>query len=95
MCNGEEECRTPGACTIHSPSNHHMIDLSQYWRADRGFMERICSHGVGHPDPDERLKGADAVHRVRRLLHAPGRGNPCLGRGVPIRTGKAFYYGRI
>ena len=25
-------------------------------RFDRSFMERICVHGVGHPDPD----GADA-----------------------------------
>lgn len=22
------------------------------WRSDRRLMERICPHGVGHPDPD-------------------------------------------
>lgn len=22
------------------------------WRADTGVMERLCPHGVGHPDPD-------------------------------------------
>ena len=47
-------------CSIHSPSDHSMKDWPQHWRFDRGIMERICSHGVGHPDPDE-LRG-DSVH---------------------------------
>jgi len=87
---GEEECRTPGACTIHSPSNHHMIDLSQYWRADRGFMERICSHGVGHPDPDERLEGADAVHGCDGCCTPPDAVDPILGVGYPFEPEKLF-----
>lgn len=33
------------------------------WRDDRKSMERICSHGVGHPDPDclnlDRMHGCD------------------------------------
>lgn len=40
-------------CTIHNRSDHHMRDMPQHWRGDRNIMERICSHGVGHPDPDE------------------------------------------
>lgn len=24
-----------------------------HWRPDRGIMERVCEHGVGHPDPDD------------------------------------------
>lgn len=45
-------------CTIHNMSDHSMRSFPQYWREDRGFMERICPHGVGHPDPDEgRLYG--------------------------------------
>jgi hypothetical protein len=24
-----------------------------HWRGDRGIFERICEHGVGHPDPDQ------------------------------------------
>ena len=40
-------------CPIHYPSPHHMVDWQQDWRSDRGLMERICSHGVGHPDPDD------------------------------------------
>ena len=40
-------------CTVHNRSDHPMRHFRQYWRWDRGFMERICPHGVGHPDPDE------------------------------------------
>ena len=45
------ECKGP--CCIHSPSEHHMKDFPLHWRDDRGFFERICKCGVGHPDPDE------------------------------------------
>jgi hypothetical protein len=40
-------------CTIHNRSDHHMRKYPQHWREDRTIMERICEHGVGHPDPDE------------------------------------------
>lgn len=40
-------------CSIHNPSDHHMRTFPQLWRGDRGFMQRICPHGVGHPDPDD------------------------------------------
>lgn len=54
-------------CTIHNPSDHHMKDWPQNWRSDRGIMERMCQHGIGHPDPDdpamkfsyERIHGCD------------------------------------
>lgn len=39
-------------CCIHFPSDHHMREWEMNWRSDTGVMERICSHGVGHPDPD-------------------------------------------
>ncbi len=41
-----------GHCAVHNPSDHHMKTWPQHWREDRCFMERICPHGVGHPDPD-------------------------------------------
>ena len=41
------------ACVMHNPSNHHMRDWPTNWRGDRRLMERICPHGVGHPDPDD------------------------------------------
>lgn len=47
------------ACVIHAPSDHHMVDWPTNWR-DGGFfdikpphMERVCPHGIGHPDPDD------------------------------------------
>ena len=50
-------------CTIHRRSNHSMRSFPQNWRPDRGIMERICEHGVGHVDPDEitedRTHGCD------------------------------------
>jgi hypothetical protein len=42
-------------CTIHNPSKHLMSEFPQVWRDDVKFMERICPHGIGHPDPDERV----------------------------------------
>ena len=40
-------------CCIHNPSDHCMKDFPTHWRDDRKLMERICPHGVGHPDPDD------------------------------------------
>lgn len=52
-------------CPIHNRSNHHMRKFPQHWRADRGIIERICPHGIGHPDPDQsaffkKVYGKDA-----------------------------------
>jgi hypothetical protein len=46
------ECKEFG-CVIHHPTDHCMRDFPTYYRYDRGLMERICPHGVGHPDPDD------------------------------------------
>lgn len=40
-------------CSIHNPSDHSMKHFPQHWRNDRNLMERLCPHGVGHPDPDD------------------------------------------
>lgn len=40
-------------CPIHSPSKHHMVKWKLNWRQDRSMMERVCKHGIGHPDPDD------------------------------------------
>ncbi len=42
------------SCVIHSPSDHSMREFPTSWRGDRYLMERICPHGVGHPDPDDQ-----------------------------------------
>jgi hypothetical protein len=56
-------------CCIHNPSDHHMKNWPTHWRDDIGLMERICPHGVGHPDPDDLaykkrmgMKDSEGVH---------------------------------
>ena len=48
-----QRCAGFGPCCIHTPSNHHMREWKQLYRYDRSIMERLCRHGVGHPDPDD------------------------------------------
>lgn len=48
-------------CCVHAPSTHIMSNFPQHWRDDAGKMERVCPHGIGHPDPDE----LDFVKRTR------------------------------
>jgi len=49
----EEQCVGRG-CSIHHPSQHHMLALSQVYLYDRMLMMRVCPHGVRHPDPDDK-----------------------------------------
>jgi hypothetical protein len=75
FCEGED-------CPIHHPSQHHMRDWPLNWRGDRQLAERICPHGIGHPDPDhmarvERFRGeswatADGVHGCDGCCRPPG-----------------------
>ena len=39
-------------CPVHHPTHHRMWRWPRLWRWDRGLLERVCEHGVGHPDPD-------------------------------------------
>lgn len=43
-------CCTHG-CPIHHPTDPHK-DWPLVWRDDRYLFERLCPHGVGHPDLD-------------------------------------------
>lgn len=59
-------------CTLHNPSEHHMLAWTTVLRSDLSppIIERICSHGVGHPDPDsaawaERAVREDTAHRYQ------------------------------
>lgn len=63
-----EEC-VGHKCSVHNRSNHHMRDWPQNWRSDRGIMELLCEHGVGHPDPDEiafkkRILGEEEAYYI-------------------------------
>jgi len=40
-------------CSVHGPSDHALNTAPLNWRSDRHLMERICKHGIGHPDPDD------------------------------------------
>jgi hypothetical protein len=41
------------ACPFHYPSQHSMREWPIKIRTDRNnLVERLCEHGVGHPDPD-------------------------------------------
>lgn len=62
LCAGEH-------CVIHAPSRHHMETWPLNWRGDRKIMERVCPHGVGHPDPDE--VNPDTVHGCDGCCHVP------------------------
>lgn len=40
-------------CVIHNPSDHIMRDWPMNFRMDNAaLVERLCPHGIGHPDPD-------------------------------------------
>jgi hypothetical protein len=56
-------------CVIHNPSAHPMRDWPLVWRSDRQLMERICPHGVGHPDPDHVAFLAQFVSAEAAALH--------------------------
>lgn len=38
-------------CCIHNPSKHPLDQAALNWRGH--IMERVCDHGIGHPDPDD------------------------------------------
>ena len=45
-----EDCQ--GDCPLHNPTEHSMRDFTLHFRQDAMLFERICGHGIGHPDPD-------------------------------------------
>lgn len=48
------ECREFG-CVVHNPTSGAAANRHHWpynWREDHGLMERVCPHGIGHPDPD-------------------------------------------
>lgn len=51
-------------CAIHNrPSDHPLADAPLVWRNDTGVLERICEHGVGHPDHDSALYNEETGNR--------------------------------
>lgn len=52
VTHSREVCEGP--CPFHRPSDHHMVNWPMKMRMDRmdKLTERVCFHGLGHPDPD-------------------------------------------
>ena len=48
----KNECKGK-RCPIHKPTKHHMSSWQQNWHPSKRIIERICPHGISHPDPDE------------------------------------------
>ncbi len=65
------QCRK-GPCCIHFPTEHHMRGWPTHWREDRYLMERICPHGIGHPDPDHLASLPDAVREIESIHGCDG-----------------------
>ena len=65
----KEDCS--GNCPVHNPSDHHMNNWQLNWRQDLGIFERICSCGIGHPDPDslKYLKSVSPAHSEGLSVH--------------------------
>jgi hypothetical protein len=66
-------------CVVHNPSDHSMREFPTHWREDRGIMERICPHGVGHPDPD------DLVYQERHFPQRAASIHGCDGCCATMR----------
>lgn len=75
-------CKGPSCC-IHNPSQHHMRDWPTLWREDRYLMERVCQHGVGHPDPDHLAYLPASVARIEGVHGCDGC---CTDRDKTLAT---------
>lgn len=78
---GEGECAGEWCCI--KPSTHRLSRAPLNWRSDRRLMERMCPHGVGHPDPDG-LEAMDSAVLWAEWLHGC---DGCCGIGVDRETG--------
>lgn len=55
-------------CIVHNSTEHHMVEWQLHWRDDRGIFERICEHGIGHPDPDQ-FPYWRGTHQMYQAVH--------------------------
>lgn len=77
-------------CPIHNVSQHSMSEFPQHFREDRGCMERICPHGVGHPDPDDI---PFQIQREADLLQSVGPDEFPRGYYEFLAAGAVFVHG--
>lgn len=68
ICHDEGTCYGD-VCSIHKRTDHIMREFPQHWRSDRGIMERTCTHGCGHPDPDDYKVLRDKYEGIHGCCH--------------------------
>lgn len=73
-----EHCLGPH-CWVHNPSTHHMCTWPVEWSANERTAQRICQHGLSHPDPDDVAFHQDHGRDV--TMHDCD--GCCIGVGVP------------
>ena len=85
-----DECAGESCC-FHNPSDHHMRDWPMTIRGPhKGFLtERICPHGVGHPDPDSlawlERNGVESMD-VHGCDRDPETGRACCATTITPRS---------
>lgn len=91
----QQDCRGP-VCPIHNPTPHHMREWKMIWRGDRQIFERLCEHGIGHPDPDDQeaklyIQGfMDGIHGCDGCCMRPREGDWVRAEGY---SSKEVYEG--
>ncbi|KQO98893.1 hypothetical protein [Leifsonia sp. Leaf264] len=71
-------------CCLHAPSDHPLTGSPMSWLDDRMMMERICEHGIHHPDPDD-LDYKRRVLNPALYLAGDYETHDCDGCCVPSR----------
>lgn len=79
---GPDECWGDWCC-LHKPSKHNLSEAPLRWNDNQRLMERLCPHGLGHPDPD----GLAAERRIGRDPVAAHDCDGCCDRPVDAREG--------
>jgi hypothetical protein len=52
-------------CPVHNPSDHPLAAAPLRYRQGRaGLLDRVCGHGLAHPDPDATAHFAAADGRA-------------------------------
>lgn len=76
-------------CSLHNRTDHALRHFPQRWNNDERVMERVCVHGIGHPDPDHVFY----VKHVRRVRYDDDHDcDGCCGllKDIPRRPARQY-----
>lgn len=70
QCKESRRAGSPKFCVIHKPSVHRLTGARQIVRSST-LIEDMCSHGVGHPNPDSAayLNWSESMRKGRTVDH--------------------------